>query len=492
MPFINCCRYIDEKILPFADFLHTPTSFPLTKKATKSYFGIFLSFIMVTILIGLVSVDIFYYKSNYKISYFQDFIPIKDWADKTITLGFNVSENWTDYINYQLFDSEGKEINLTRCNENLMESDNGVYHCIINNSLKIDYDYAHVLKLFIYLNKNVSEYKDLRVPFSIAVKEPRIDHDNEENPLVSENESSVNKFRCFFNTSEITAYRRYLKYIKYKTIKRMIDWSNSTDDAIYIDDFEDSRKAMKNESDQLIGIYRIIASKKIDIYERKYITLKEFLSKIGGYISFLMSAFKFVTLFFVNPNDNYRIFDYLKKKKSIHLDTDSKSIYDDSSIKKKIENKDFNEVIMDNRFCGKFYYKLCQIFCRCFGCCYKKTQALSIINNYIQENLTIENYLESQILSKKLLKNFNKIDELKAKYLNIFKNKSGERLPSKMDYEIFDNDDDLNNNLLTDENIEMAKYKKTGTIYVEKEENISSFDEKQKNDIIKIVLETIF
>ena len=139
----------------------------------------------------------------------------------------------------------------------------------------------------------------------------------------------------------------------------MIDWSNSTDDAIYIDDFEDSRKAMKNESDQLIGIYRIIASKKIDIYERKYITLKEFLSNVGGYISFLMSTFKFVTLFFVNPNDNYRIFDYLKKKKSIHLDTDSKSIYDDSSIKKKIEDKDFNNIIMDNRFCTKFYYKLC-------------------------------------------------------------------------------------------------------------------------------------
>ena len=94
----------------------------------------------------------------------------------------------------------------------------------------------------------------------------------------------------------------------------MINWNNSTDEAIYIDDFEDSRKAMKSESDQLIGIYRIIASKKIDIYERKYIYLKEFLSNVGGYISLLMTTFKFVTLFFVNPNDNYRIFDYLNKK----------------------------------------------------------------------------------------------------------------------------------------------------------------------------------
>jgi hypothetical protein len=139
MPFINCCRYIDEKILPFADFLHTPTSFPLTKKATKSYFGIFLSFIMIMILIILVSFDILSYKSNYKISYFQDFISIRNWSDKTITLGFNVSENWTKYIDYKLYDSEGKEVNLTRCNEKLKESENGVYLCIVNNLIMIQH-----------------------------------------------------------------------------------------------------------------------------------------------------------------------------------------------------------------------------------------------------------------------------------------------------------------------------------------------------------------
>ena len=80
---------------------------------------------------------------------------------------------------------------------------------------------------------------------------------------------------------------------------------------------------------------------KIDIYERKYITLKEFLSNVGGYISILMTSFKFVTLFFVNPNDNYRIIDYLKKKGSIHLDTDLNAIYIGSSIKQKIEEKRF-------------------------------------------------------------------------------------------------------------------------------------------------------
>ena len=76
--------------------------------------------------------------------------------------------------------------------------------------MKIDYDTAHVLKLYIYLKNNLSEYNNWRVPFSITVKEPKIDHNNEENPLDSFTESSIRKFRCFFNTSEITSYRRYL------------------------------------------------------------------------------------------------------------------------------------------------------------------------------------------------------------------------------------------------------------------------------------------
>ena len=121
-----------------------------------------------------------------------------------------------------------------------------------------------------------------------------------------------------------------------------------------------------------------------------------------------MTIFKILTLFFVNPNDNYRIINFLKKKKeSTNFDTELKNIYDDAPTNpKEIESKDFNKVMNDKKFCGKFYTKLCYIFCRCCHCCYRnrKTQALSIVDDYIEENLTIENYLESQILNKKLLK----------------------------------------------------------------------------------------
>ena len=458
MSFRKCCTYIDEHIFPYADFLHTPNNFPLTKKATTSYLGILFSFIMILIFIILVYIDIISIYSNYKISYFQDFMPISDWNGKNITIGFNVSENWTNKIEFFLQDAEGKDVNFTRCNENLIESEKGVYHCIVNYSLKIDYDTAHVLKLFLYLKQNESEYDENnpRVPFSLVVREPKFDHDNLENPLGSISDSPVRKFRCFFNISEITAYRRYLKYIKYRTIRKIIDWRNSTNESIYLDDFEDSRKSIK--VDRLIGIYRILASKKFDIYERKYIYLTEFFSQMGGYIGSLMTIFKILTLFFVNPNDNYRIINYLKKKKQPnHFDTDLKNIYEDAPMKKDIESNDFNKVLEEKRFCPKFYTKLCYIFCRCFHCSYRKTQALSIVRNYIEENLTIENYLESQIFNKTIISKMDK--ELKDQNLTFSDIRQTGQYSKINDEDSKVDDNSLKDNLLIDKNIEMGNYK---------------------------------
>ena len=148
----------------------------------------------------------------------------------------------------------------------------------------------------------------------------------------------------------------------------------------------------------------------------------DLLRSIGGYFGPLNSAFSILCLLLVNPNDNYRIFDYLKKKKSIYLDKDLKSVYDESNNKGKIGDVEFNEKILDNKVVDKFSFKFCYFFCRFFSCS-KRAQTLSIVDTYIKKNLTIENYLETQILTKELFKNMNKIEELKAKYLSKFKKK---------------------------------------------------------------------
>ena len=59
-----------------------------------------------------------------------------------------------------------------------------------------------------------------------------------------------------------------------------------------------------------------MVSKKIDIYERQYKTLLDLLSNIGGYFGPLYAFFGILWLILVNPNDNYRILDYLYNKKN--------------------------------------------------------------------------------------------------------------------------------------------------------------------------------
>ena len=499
MPFFGCYNYIDAYIMPYLDFLHTPTSFPLTKRATKSYFGIFLSSLMIIIFSYLVYIEIISINKNYTISYSQDFIQRMTWNGRKISIGFNVSKEFSEEVNFLLEDSNGDVVPLQRCDENLNiitnntdeKEENATYYCITNYSLKVNYIIDYALKINVTLRNKNMERK--WIPFSLAIREPKIQHDNIENPLDIYNNPSIDKFRCIFDTRDVSSFRRNLKLITYKTEGGFI--GEKTTEGIYLDDFEDSRKKAYTDEDKLlIGTYRILVSKKIEVYSRKYIELKKFFSNIGGYISVLMSCFSIACKILVNPNDNYRIFDYLKKKKSIHLDVDTKSIYDDLNIENKPNFNEFNKTLMDNRWFSKCRYKFYYFFCRFFKCC-KKIRSLSLVSEYIQKNLTIENYLENQILNKKLLKHMIKIDELKAQYLNIFKNRKNTVIVDDIIYggEI---NAPKNERLITYESMELQDYYKKkerhSTVLIENESGSISFNEKQQKDIIKIVLRELF
>ena len=145
MPIINCFRYLDQNIMPFADFLHSPTSFPITKQATKSYFGIILSFSMIVILIYLSIVEIEKFNKYDTITYSQDFFEKSKFGEKNITLGFQVPEDWANDV--KLIVTAQEKIELKKCDKNLMESENGAYQCIVNYTLKIDQNSDSALKL---------------------------------------------------------------------------------------------------------------------------------------------------------------------------------------------------------------------------------------------------------------------------------------------------------------------------------------------------------
>lgn len=493
---IDYLRYLDENIMPYADFLHTPKSFPLTRYATKSYLGISFSFLMILILIIVSIKEILSFKRKTSLIYSQNFIQKMEWEDKIITLGFNVSEEWRNEVYFEMIDSNNTNVELKTCNEDLIETPNGVYHCIIDYPLKINYNCEHTLKIYLRLkNKYIAYTKDVDIPFTLAMKEPVINPDNYNN-ILDLKYSTIQRYRSFFNTKEITSNRRYLKLIRYitKDIKYIFGDDFREMDAIYIDDFEDSIELpvsqIIEQDSSIFGTYRIMVSKKIDIYERDYDYL-QLLSKIGGYIGTLKSIFKLLCIIFVNPNDYFRIVDYLRKKESINFDTDLKIIYDESNNKNKVDSSEFNDIIMSDKSWKKFCY-----FFRCFNPSSKRAKTLSVVSQYIKKNLTIENYLETQILTKEFLKNSKKIDELKAKYLSQYKRKDLEKLITleniltDMDIDNNKNPNPLRNSLemysLESKSINSEEAQEIGENTEDKDNNntnISSFNEKEKEKI---------
>ncbi len=215
--------------------------------------------IYIWLIIGYIVYRIFLIKKDYSFSYSQDFMRRKEWTDKKISIAFNISEEWKNEVILELFDSENENVNYTQCNGYLEESKNGSHYCLINHSITTNNENDYILKFKLSLKNQTKENK--KIHFSVAMKEPEINHDNFEKPLNYDKNSSINKFRCFYSTDEITDYGRYLKLINYVSKGGFID--DTEINAIYLDDYLDSRKTRSDpQIGKILGFYRIFCVKK--------------------------------------------------------------------------------------------------------------------------------------------------------------------------------------------------------------------------------------
>jgi hypothetical protein len=366
-------------------------------------------------------------KKNPSISYYQDFIRKREFVGKKITLGFNVSDEWKDQVIFTLYNQDDIILNYSICDENLEESENLTYYCIINYSIQKNNLSSYSLKLHLNLTKKVE--KEEKVPFSISMREPNIKHLNEKNPLDIYDENSMNKFRCFFNTREITSYRRYLKIINYTTYGGY-NYKDSNINKLYLDDYEDSRKIKKDniEDEKFLGSYRILLSKKIDIYERKFDSLLTLISKLLSFYSLIMFIFVILINIFVKPNDSIRIYEALEKRNKPFTKPDT--IFNSFNEAKTIDLDEFKEQLKRSK-CQKFCDKFAFIFSYC---CNKnpRTEYLYIIKDYIDKNLSPENQMINSVKDdKKKGEGQNRSIELPENNNNIINNYYSENLIEK-------------------------------------------------------------
>ena len=152
----------------------------------------------------------------------------------------------------------------------------------------------------------------------------------------------------------------------------------------------------------------------------------------------------------------------------------------------------FKNKINEKNKCKQIKNKFFFFFC----CCKKRNLPYSIVNDYINENLTIDNYLDNQIKARGL-ENLDKLEKLKKKY----KSKKGldkkNNIITDKDYKIKDliNSLGMGESLLEDkeENIEKIELVKIDDNNIERKASepqleITSFTQKEREDMIKIVL----
>ena len=322
--------------------------------------------------------------------FLKNLLKEKNGEIKKITIGFNTSVEWKNEVNIELYDSQNEAINYTQCDDNLEESKNGTFFCIINYSITTNNENDYILKFKLSLKNSVETINIIH--FSVAMKEPLINHDKLKNPITFDNDFSVNKFRCFYSTDEITDYGKYIKLIKYTTKGGFID--DTQINATYLDDYLDSRKKRSDKSiGKLLGFYRIMVSKKIDVYQREYISKTNFNKNIFSSIGSLFIIFTILGFLLISPNDTSRLYSNLKN-------INSSTIYDDyeqrtPNDKIKTNKNEFKDNLEDSGFFKSLCLRFCFIFCCCCGKC-PLTRPLYIVKDYFDEQLSIENQIKKQ------------------------------------------------------------------------------------------------
>ena len=391
---IECCPVITK-----VDIFHPQLNYKTKRKSTFSCWGVILFFAFIGISIYFIVHEIVCIKQNYSFSYSQEFILRKDWKGKEITIGFNVSEEWKNDVNIELYDSQDKAVNYTQCDDNLEESKNGTFFCIINHSITTNNQNDYILKFKLSLKKSVETKKIIH--FSVAMKEPLIDHDDLKNPILLEYDSSVKKFRCFYSTDEITDYGKYLKLIDYTTKGGFID--DTQINAIYLDDYLDSRKTRSDEKiGELLGFYRIMVSKKIDVYQREYISKTNFIKNIFSSIGSLFTICSIVGFLIISPNDTNRLYSSLENIKSSTIYDDYKQRTQKEDKEIKINKNEFEDNLQDSGFFKSLCQRFCFIFCCCCDIC-PLTRHLYIVKDYFDEKLSIENQIKEERNNNELL-----------------------------------------------------------------------------------------
>jgi len=410
--------------LKFCDLNHQVESFPLTSKANKSCCGASLTILMIISMIIIIIVDKKYYNRSFTVSYSKNYGEV---IDDNISFGFNVlgTSNLSNIIDIEITNCYGDKIIPKTCdrflnitNDDADTSMNLYQKCLINYSLKTynripKNNYALKIDIILKNNKVINE----EIAFILSTRRPMIWHASDD-PLRLQSLPLSNSYEM--DPNYYTIYQKYLKKIKYSVES---DSSTTEYNDVFFDDYNEITKIKRDSSDNknIIGSFIINKSEQVDEYKKKVFGIIELFSLIGGHFSLVNTIFSVLSNIFVNPNDNLRIFDSMRKENPSILEP-TKTVINNYWEKEQKGNK-ITDKIKGISSCDKWAYFFGYYCCK-WNCLSKKSKNdhLYAIDKYIEDKLIIENYLENNIVNE------SKNIKLKEKLMSFANNNEFKRL----------------------------------------------------------------
>jgi hypothetical protein len=399
----------------FLDYYHHVESFPLTSKSNKSCCGITITILMIVSLIIIIIIDSKYYNEKFTVTYSKRY---GEDIKNNITLGFNVLSN---KIDIEITDCYGEKVIpktydrfLNIVNDDVDTSTNLYQKCLVNFSLDTNNHipkHKYALKFDIIV-KNTQVINE-EIVFILSTRRPWVRHEFDD-PLFLESLPISSFYEM--DPNYYTTYQKYLKKIKYFIEK---DFSTTEYNDVFLDDYNEITK-INSVNKTIIGSFIIKKSEQIDEYKKIFFGIFEVFSLIGGHFSLVNIAFSMLSLIFVNPNDNLRIFDSMRKNNPSILEPTKTAI--NNYWQKEQKGNKITEKIKGISCGDKWAYFFGYYFCKWNK--YSKTsenEHLYAIDKYIEDKLIIENYLENNIINE------NKNIKLKESLMSLSNNNEFKR-----------------------------------------------------------------
>ena len=223
---------------------------------------------------------------------------------------------------------------------------------------------------------------------------------------------TLKNFLFFWKQSETTYIDFYYNnYVSYSFDIENIDYTDN-----YIAEITNDNSATIEGEDIIV-----------DYYERKYVSLFNFLTRWCGIFSIMKILFSSLVNEFSFTYNNYELIKYINKKnemnKTIILSKDNNN-NNNNSINK-MKTIDLNKIDNKTKYFNKIKTKDI-IKYTFFGCCYKKSKTHKFINdcnNYVTQHISIEEIFYNMLCLENIIEEYKFKDNNHLKKYEEMKNK---------------------------------------------------------------------